>query len=69
MFQYMHSLSAAQGLAPPPLLFFPIADPTQFNTPMSIKILILHDIYSSGLIHEISSLCKDGDIKQPSRFA
>ena len=26
---------------------------------MSIKILVLHDIYSSGITHAISSLCRD----------
>jgi hypothetical protein len=46
MFQYMQSLGAAQGFAQPPLLFLP-ADPAQLHTPVSIKILILHDIYSS----------------------
>jgi hypothetical protein len=37
MFQYMQSLGTASGFAPPPPLF-PLADPTQFSTPMSIKI-------------------------------
>jgi hypothetical protein len=50
MFQYMQSLGAAQGFAPPPPLF-PTVDPAQFHTPVSIKILILHDIYSSGKTH------------------
>jgi hypothetical protein len=58
MFAYMQSLGAAQGHAPPPPLF-PLADPAQFTTPVSIKILVLHDIYSSGLTHAISSLCRD----------
>jgi hypothetical protein len=58
MFQYMQSLGAAQGFAPPPPLF-PTVDPTQFHTPLSIKILVLHDIYSSGITHAISSLCSD----------
>jgi hypothetical protein len=58
MFQYMQSLGAASGFAPTPLLF-PTSDPAQFHTPVSIKILVLHDIYSSGLIHAISSLCRD----------
>jgi hypothetical protein len=58
VFAYMQSLGAAQGHAPPPLLF-PPADPAQFPTPVSIKILVLHDIYSSGLTHAISSLCRD----------
>jgi hypothetical protein len=39
MFQYMQSLSAAQGFAPPPPLF-PTVDPTQFHTPVSIKIVV-----------------------------
>jgi hypothetical protein len=54
----MQSLGAASGFAPPHPLF-PAADPTQFHTPTSIKILLLHDIYSSGLIHAIPSLCRD----------
>jgi hypothetical protein len=58
MFQYMQSLGAAQGLAPPPPLF-PAPDPAQFPTPVSIKILVLHDIYSSGLTNAISCLCRD----------
>jgi hypothetical protein len=58
MFQYIQSLGAAQGLAPPPLLF-PPADLAQFHTPMSIKILALHDIYLSGLTYAISSLCRN----------
>jgi hypothetical protein len=37
MFQYMQSLGAAQGIAPPPPLFPPV-DPALFHTPVSIKI-------------------------------
>jgi hypothetical protein len=40
MFQYMQSLGAAHGFAPPPPLFPPV-DPPQFHTPVSIKILVL----------------------------
>lgn len=58
MFQYMQSFGAAQGLAPPPPLF-PPADLAQFHTPVSIKFLVLHNIYSSGLTNAISSLCRD----------
>jgi hypothetical protein len=47
MFQYMQSLGAASGF------------PAQFHTLVSIKILVPHDIYSSGLTHAISSLCRD----------
>jgi hypothetical protein len=54
MFQYMQSLGAAQGLAPLPSLF-PPAD----HAPVSIKILVMHDIYSSALTHTISSVCRD----------
>jgi hypothetical protein len=54
----MKSLGAAQGFAPPHPLF-PPADPAQFHTPVTIKILVLHDIYSSGITHAISSLCRD----------
>jgi hypothetical protein len=64
MFQYMQSLGATQGFAPPPLLF-PPADPAQFHTPVSIKILVLHDIYLSGITHAISSLCKD-NLRHPT---
>jgi hypothetical protein len=39
MFQYMKSLSAAQGFAPPPPLF-PAVDPTLFHTLVSIKIVV-----------------------------
>jgi hypothetical protein len=38
---------------------FPPADLAQFHTPMSIKILVLLDIYSSSLTHAISSLCRN----------
>ena len=39
MFQYMQSLGAAQGFAPPPPLF-PAVDPAVFHTPVSIKIVV-----------------------------
>jgi hypothetical protein len=39
MFQYMQSLSAAQGFAPPAPLF-PAVDPAMFHTPVSIKIVV-----------------------------
>jgi hypothetical protein len=39
MFQYMQSLGAAQGFAPPPPLF-PAVDPALFHTTVSIKIVI-----------------------------
>jgi hypothetical protein len=39
MFQYMQSLGAAQGIAPPPPLFPPV-DPTVFHTPVSINIVV-----------------------------
>ena len=39
MFQYMQSLGAAQGIAPPPPLFPPV-DPTLFHNPVSIKIVV-----------------------------
>jgi hypothetical protein len=54
----MRSRDATQGFAPPPLLFH-LADPAQFHTHVSIKILVLHDIYSSGITHAISSMCSD----------
>jgi hypothetical protein len=65
MFHYMQSLGTAHGFAPPPLLFPPV-DPAQFHTPVSIKILVLHDIYSSGIIHTISSLCRDNLGRHPT---
>jgi hypothetical protein len=58
MFQYMQSLSVTECFAPPPPLF-PLADPIQFHTHASIKILVLHDIYSFGLTNLISSLYRD----------
>jgi hypothetical protein len=64
MFQYMQSLSAIRCFAPPPLLF-PPADPIQFHTLVSIKILVLHDIYSSGITHAIFSLCRD-NLRHPT---
>jgi hypothetical protein len=70
MFQYMQSLDATHGFAPPPSLFPPV-DPAQFHTPVSIKILVLHDIYSYIITHAISSLCRAiwGSIQQPSWIA
>jgi hypothetical protein len=65
MFQYMQSLATAQGFAPPPPLF-PPADPAQFHTPVSIKVLAMHDIYSSGITHAISSLCRDNLGRHPT---
>jgi hypothetical protein len=38
---------------------FPPAKLAQFHILVSIKILVLHDIYSSGITHAISSLCRD----------
>jgi hypothetical protein len=40
MFQYMQSPGAAQGFAPPPPLF-PVVDPALFQTPVSIKIVVI----------------------------
>jgi hypothetical protein len=39
MFQYMQSLGATQGFAPPPPLF-PAVDPALFHTPVNIKIVV-----------------------------
>jgi hypothetical protein len=64
MFQYMQSLGTTKGFAPPPLLF-PPADPSQFHTPLSIKFLVLHDIYSSGITHRISCLYRD-NLRHPT---
>jgi hypothetical protein len=65
MFQYIQSLGAAQGFALPPPLFLTV-DPTQFHTPVSIKILVLHDIYLSGITHAISSPCRDNLGRHPT---
>jgi hypothetical protein len=32
---------------------------------VSIKILVLHDIYSSGITHAITSLCRDNLGRHP----
>jgi hypothetical protein len=61
----MQSLGAAHGFAPPAPLFPPV-DPAQFHIPVSIKILVLHDIYSSGTTHAISSLCRDNLGQHPT---
>jgi hypothetical protein len=63
----MQSLGGAQGFAPPPPLF-PTVDPAEFHTPMSIKILVLHDIYLSGITHAISSLCRDNLGQHPTNL-
>jgi hypothetical protein len=65
MFQYMQILGASQGFAPPPPLFPPV-DPAQFHTPVSIKIIVLHDIYLSSITHAISSLCRDNLGRYPT---
>jgi hypothetical protein len=65
MFQYMQSLDAAQGFAPPPPLF-PTVEPARFHTHVSIKILVQHDIYLSGITHAISSLCRDNLGRHPT---
>jgi hypothetical protein len=65
MFQYMQSLRAAQDFTPPPPLF-PLVDPAQFYTSVSIKVLVLHNIYSSGITHAISSLCSDNLGRHPT---
>jgi hypothetical protein len=61
----MQSLGAAQSFAPPPPLY-PTVDPAQFHTPVSIKILLMHDIYLSGITHAISSLCTDNLGRHPT---
>jgi hypothetical protein len=45
-------------------LLFPLAYPAQFHTLVSIKILVLHDIYSFDLTHAISSLYRDNRRRQ-----
>jgi hypothetical protein len=65
MFQCMHSLGASHGFAPPPPLFSPV-EPARVHTPVSIKILVLHDIYSSSITHAISSLCRHNMRRHPT---
>jgi hypothetical protein len=65
MFQYMQSLGVAHDFSPPPPLF-PTVDPAQFYTPVSIKILVLHDIYLSGISHAIYSLCRNNLGQHPT---
>ena len=65
MFQYMQSLGATHDFSPPPPLF-PTVDPTQFYTSVSIKILVLHVIYLSGISHAISSLCRNNMGQHPT---
>jgi hypothetical protein len=55
IFQYMQTLGAAMGVAPPPALFTS-PPPPQFSTPMSTKVLVMYDIYLSCLTLAISSL-------------
>jgi hypothetical protein len=57
MFYYMQSLGATSGFAPPHLLF-PIAEPPEFSTPVSMKMLVVYDIYSTGGTHAIFSPCR-----------
>jgi hypothetical protein len=57
MFQYMQSLGAASSFAPPPLLF-PATESPRFSTTVSMKILVVYDVYSSDFTHAISSLCR-----------
>jgi hypothetical protein len=61
---------AAHGFAPRPPLFPPV-NPAQFHTSVSIKSIVLHDIYSSGITHTTYYLCRDniGGIQQPSWIA
>jgi hypothetical protein len=49
---------SVQCFAPPPQLF-PPADHALFSTPMSIKILVMYDIYSSCLTNAITFLRRD----------
>jgi uncharacterized membrane protein (DUF485 family) len=70
MFYYMQSLGATSGFAPPHLLF-PIAEPPEFSTPVSMKMLVVYDIYIQLVAHMQSFLHAEsiGGIKQPSWFA
>jgi hypothetical protein len=63
MLQYMKNLGATPCFAPPPPSF-PPTDPAQFSTIVSIKNLVLYDIYSSGLTNSISSPCRDNQRHQ-----
>jgi hypothetical protein len=55
MFAYMQSLGTAQGHAPPPPLFL-AADPAEFTTPVSIKILVLHYIFICSHTYNLFSV-------------
>jgi hypothetical protein len=65
MFQYMQSLAPHRVLLHH-LPLFPIVDPAQFHTLVSIKILVLHDIYLSSITYAISSLCRDNLGRHPT---
>jgi hypothetical protein len=56
MYQHIQSLGATSGFAPP--LLFTTVEPSQFPTPISMKVLVLYDIYLSGLLYVIPSLCR-----------
>jgi hypothetical protein len=55
--------STCRALTPHPVclstFIVPCSNPVQFHTPVNIKNLVLHDIYSPGLTHAIPSLCRD----------
>jgi hypothetical protein len=57
MFHYMQGLDVVSGFAPPPPLF-PAAEHPYFFTPVSMKILVVYNIYLSGFTHAMSYLCK-----------
>jgi hypothetical protein len=63
IFQYMQTLGAAMGVAPPPALFAP-PPPPQFSTPVSMKVLVMYILYFF-VSHLQSLLCTEsiGDIK------
>jgi hypothetical protein len=69
MFHCMQSLGAALGFAPPPPLFSE-AEPPQFYTPLSMKVLVVYDIYVHLVSHMQSLFCVESinDIKQLSWF-
>jgi hypothetical protein len=54
--QYMQSPSVAMGLSLPAALFAP--PPPQLSTHVSMRFLVMYDIYLSCLTHVFCSLCR-----------
>jgi hypothetical protein len=54
--QYMQSLGVAMGVSLPTALFAP--PPPQLSTHVSMRFLVMYDIYLSCLTHAFYSLCR-----------